>query len=300
VAIKQKTEHVCGGGERNNNRMKKYDVLLAANRTGLLEEIKKHPSLRLKHVFAVEDSMLHRQLAEEKPSLIQPGRHAEFLEEVSTQDFDLFISNGCPVIIPVSKLQKSHQHFLNVHPSLLPEFRGYHPANGALLHGAKEAGATLHEMADLVDRGAIVHQERFPITPDLDLALLYHLLFATEARVFTHGITKLIEHAFSLPRTQQEGEPSYYRRAPEDMRVDFATMADAEILRRIRAFGIRSQGVCCTLGNKPLILFEAQPLHNPLLLELHADKAPGTVVLRHEDTLVVRSRESLIKVSKFT
>ena len=250
-------------------------------------------------MFAVKESTLHHAIADDEPSLIQPGRHAEFLEQVSSLEFDLFISNGCPVIIPVTKLKKSHQHFLNVHPSLLPEFRGYHPANGVLLKGAKEAGATLHEMADLVDRGAIVHQERFPITPDLDLALLYHLLFTTETRVFTHGITKLIEHAFTISNPHQIGVASYYRRSPEDMRVDFATMDDAEILRRVRAFGIRSQGVRCTIENQEFTLFEAQSLKNPLLLELHEAKAPGSIVLRYDDTLIVRSLESLIKVSKF-
>lgn len=279
--------------------MKTYDVILAANRTGILEEIKKHPALSLKHVFAVEDSILHHTIANEQPSLIQTGRHPEFLTQVASCHFDLFISNGCPVIIPVSKLRKSHQHFLNIHPSLLPAFRGYHPANGVLLHGAKEGGATLHEMADLVDRGAIVHQERFPITPDLDLALLYHLLFAAEARAFKHGINKLIEHAFAHPNARQTGDASHYRRSPGDMHVDFVTMDDAEILRRVRAFGIRSQGVHCIIENNKFTLFEAQSLHNPLLLELHAAKAPGTIVLCYDDVLIVRSRESLIKVSKF-
>jgi len=275
-------------------------VVLASNRTGVLEEIRKNSFLRLQHVFAVKDSALERGIEGVPHSLIRPGGKSEFLDELAGMEFDLFVSNGCPVIVPVSKLIKSHQLFINVHPSLLPEFRGYHPANGVLLKGAKEAGATLHEMVDRVDRGVVIHQERFPITPDLDLGLLYHLLFRTEARAFSGGIQKIFENGFKYGGEPQGEGVSYYRRTPEDMRVDFEVMDDAEILRRIRAFGISSQGARCNLGGRSYNLFEAQALINPLLNALYLDHAPGSIVLKYEDALVVRSRQSLIRVSKFS
>jgi methionyl-tRNA formyltransferase len=215
-------------------------------------------------------------------------------------EFDLLISNGCPVVLPVTKLKKDHQLFLNVHPSLLPEFRGCHPANGALLYNAKEVGATLHTMVDRVDRGGIISQERFPLTPDLDLGLLYHLLFEAEARVFRNGIRKLFDLGFDFEGELQPPSGSHYRRAPEDMRVHFETMGNEEILRRIRAFGISSQGALCTLDGLPYKLFEAQAVTHPFLLELHASKAPGSVVLNYDGSILVRTLESFIRISKFS
>src|SRR5471032_3699854 len=50
--------------------------------------------------------------------------------------------------------------------SLLPQFRGRAPVNWAVLHGATETGATLHEMTVKPDAGAIVAQTAVPILPD--------------------------------------------------------------------------------------------------------------------------------------
>jgi methionyl-tRNA formyltransferase len=274
-------------------------VVLASNRTGLFEAIRQLPFLHLKRTFAVENSSLHRAVEKHDHALLLKGRPEVFFRALSELDFDIFISNGCPFILPVSKIQKPHQLFLNVHPSLLPEFRGYHPANGALLHDASEAGATLHTMVDQVDRGTILAQDRFPITPDLDLDLLYHLLFDAETRAFTRGMKHLAEQEFHFAEEPQAGTGSHYRRTPQDMRVDFATMSNEELFRRIRAFGITSQGVHCTLHDGDYTLFEARLLNNPRLLELHERAAPGHIVQRFADTLIVRSRDSLIRVSRF-
>src|SRR6266508_3379697 len=55
---------------------------------------------------------------------------------------------------------------LNMHGSLLPKYRGRAPVNWAVLHGARETGATLHYMADKPDSGDIVAQQAVPILPD--------------------------------------------------------------------------------------------------------------------------------------
>ena len=49
---------------------------------------------------------------------------------------------------------------LNVHPSLLPDFRGLRAVERALEAGVKEAGVTVHFMVEEVDAGPIVVQER--------------------------------------------------------------------------------------------------------------------------------------------
>jgi methionyl-tRNA formyltransferase len=275
-------------------------VILASNRTGVFDAITSIPFLRLKHVFALEQSAMHRRPHAYEHSTFTTEASDEFLNKLASMDFDILVSNGCPVVLPVSKLRKPHQIFLNVHPSLLPQFRGYHPANGVLFHNASEAGATLHEMTDRVDKGKIVYQERFPITPDLDLGLLYHLLFDAEQRAFRHGIHALATEEFRWSGESQTEQGSHYRRRAEDMSVDFKTMTDGEILNRIRAFGVASQGVRAMIDGRMHTLFEAQSLRHPRLLEMHHNQPPGCSVFEYERNLVVRSLESLIRVSRFT
>ena len=65
---------------------------------------------------------------------------------------------------------------LNVHPSLLPEFRGLRAVQRALEAGVKETGVTVHFMVEEVDAGPIVAQERVPILPgDTEETLLERL-----------------------------------------------------------------------------------------------------------------------------
>jgi methionyl-tRNA formyltransferase len=211
----------------------------------------------------------------------------------------MFVSNGCPVLIPVSELRKPGRLFLNVHPSALPELRGPHAANGVLLHGHRRAGATVHFMDDGFDTGPVLHQESFEVTPDVDLGLLYSLLFDLEARVFRVAIDKLAASGFTYSGEPQRGEGSSYRRTKEDRAVDFAAMPQEEILRRIRAFGIVSQGVFAQLDGKGFRIWDAEAVTNPYVLSLHDRARPGSLVLRYQDKLLVRTCEGLIKVRRF-
>ena len=67
-------------------------------------------------------------------------------------------------MLPVSILDEAPAY--NMHGSLLPQFRGRAPVNWAVLNGATQTGATLHEMTAKPDAGAIVAQTAVPILPD--------------------------------------------------------------------------------------------------------------------------------------
>jgi phosphoribosylglycinamide formyltransferase 1 len=85
---------------------------------------------------------------------------------------------------------------LNVHPSLLPHFRGLHAVRRALEAGVVETGVTVHLMVEEVDAGPVVAQERVPILPgDTEESLLarlhpveHRLLVETVADYFTGRI----------------------------------------------------------------------------------------------------------------
>lgn len=58
----------------------------------------------------------------------------DLLKIITESDFDILVSNGCPYILPVTKIKKQHQIFINLHPSLLPDLKGPHPINGAIFY----------------------------------------------------------------------------------------------------------------------------------------------------------------------
>jgi phosphoribosylglycinamide formyltransferase-1 len=77
---------------------------------------------------------------------------------------------------------------LNVHPSLLPEFRGLRAVERALEARADETGVTVHFMVEEVDAGPVVAQERVPILPDDTKETLLGRLHPVEHRLLVGAV----------------------------------------------------------------------------------------------------------------
>lgn len=276
-------------------------VLFIGNRAGVFRELSACAALELTSLYAVRGSHLAEAAgaATVKARVFGSSEKAAVLAELAQAEFDLLISNGCPFVLPVSKMRRPGHLFLNIHPGPLPDGKGRHPINGAVLLQQRHIGATLHYMDDGIDTGAIVHQETVALTDDLDLGLLYHLAFELEARVFCAGLQKLIAADFRYPGQAQPAGGWFYSRRPEDQVLDLATMPDEEVLRRIRAFGIPSQGVLAQTSAGRLRLFEAEPIYNSFLREKYAGARPGTVVREYDSKLLLKTSGGLIKVRAY-
>jgi phosphoribosylglycinamide formyltransferase 1 len=77
---------------------------------------------------------------------------------------------------------------LNVHPSLLPEFRGLRAVEQALEAGVEETGVTVHFMVEEVDAGPIVAQQRVPILPEDTKETLLGRLHPVEHRLLVLAV----------------------------------------------------------------------------------------------------------------
>ncbi len=73
---------------------------------------------------------------------------------------------------------------LNIHPSLLPAFRGLHPQARALEAGVRIAGATVHFVSEEMDAGPIIAQGAVPVLPGDDEDALSARILATEHRLY--------------------------------------------------------------------------------------------------------------------
>jgi len=96
---------------------------------------------------------------EHKINVLQPEKlHDEFIADLGT-DWEIFLLASYGAIIPQSVLDIPKHGTLNVHPSLLPLYRGASPIESAMLDDAKETGVTIMLMDNKVDHGPIVMQE---------------------------------------------------------------------------------------------------------------------------------------------
>ncbi|HBG62141.1 MAG TPA: phosphoribosylglycinamide formyltransferase [Candidatus Omnitrophica bacterium] len=91
---------------------------------------------------------------------------------------DFIVLAGYMKLLSAFFVKEFPNRILNVHPSLLPAFRGKQAIKDAFTYGAKVTGVTIHFVDDKMDHGPIIMQEGFKIPPDDTLEML-------EARVHT-------------------------------------------------------------------------------------------------------------------
>lgn len=114
---------------------------------------------------------------------------------------------------------------LNIHGSMLPNFRGRAPVNWAILHGARASGATLHYMVSRADAGDIVDQLAVPILEDDEAREVFNKVTVAAEIILARSLPGLI--AGSAPRLPQRLEEGKYygRRRPEDGKIDWSAGA---------------------------------------------------------------------------
>ncbi len=280
-------------------------TILVGNRLNALEGIGNFPDLQLIKIYALKDSLLHKQLPKNiKDSGIEIDVFSmqdktRILEELGGSDFDILLSNGCPFILPVSKLKKDYQLYINVHPTLLPDLQGKTPLNGVFMTHRKKIGATMHYIDDGIDTGRIVAQESIALTPDLDQGLVYRLSFDAEKTVFNTGMQLLVDSDYTYEGRKQTGEGSYFNRTPEMQQIDTGLNSTDEILDKIKSFGVKTQGSFLTIGSKKYIVYSGDKIINEYLLEKYLKIQVGEIAMEYDGKFIIKTRDGLIKITDY-
>ena len=111
----------------------------------------------------------------------------ELADRVAAYDVGLVVGAGyMRVLTPV--FLKRFPAVINVHPSLLPEFRGLHAVRRALEAGAERTGVTVHFMAEEVDAGPVILQEAVPVLPGDTEEELHERLRPVELRLLVGAV----------------------------------------------------------------------------------------------------------------
>lgn len=87
----------------------------------------------------------------------------EFVEHIRALKIDIIVSYSAPQVIKEPLLSLPTYGIINVHGSLLPNFRGLLPSFWVLYYDQEVTGATVHYMSDKIDDGRILVQEEIPI-----------------------------------------------------------------------------------------------------------------------------------------
>jgi methionyl-tRNA formyltransferase len=138
-------------------------------------------------------------------------------------------------IIPPSILDIPSLGCINVHPSLLPRYRGPSPVISAILSGDSITGVTLILLDEGMDTGPILSQKETPILPQDTTLSLTQRLFRLGANLLLETLP-LWEKGKIIPKPQDETKTTYSRIIKkEDGEIDFHLSAE-EIYRHVKAF----------------------------------------------------------------
>ncbi len=143
--------------------------------------------------------------------------------------------------------------WLNVHPSLLPRWRGAAPVERAILAGDLETGVTIHETVKELDAGPVAAQRSFPIVAEDDAGRVFGK--AAEVAV------ELLEQVLADPRpafvAQATNGVTYAEKITSDDRALDLDLAPADLVRRVRALSPHI-GARAELRGRKLTIWQAR------------------------------------------
>jgi methionyl-tRNA formyltransferase len=160
---------------------------------------------------------------------------------------------------------------VNIHGSLLPQYRGAAPINWALMHGDQETGVTSFFLRHEIDTGDLILQEKLAIDPDDDFGSVYDKLKVLGAQLAARTVVAIA--AGTAPSTPQPTAPDGLRPAPkltkETGRLDFERPA-TELVNQVRGLSPAPAAYTTLPDGRGLKVFRAQALPD------EATPTPGT------------------------
>ena len=205
--------------------------------------------------------------------VVQPEslKNAGVVRHLSSYAPEVIVIAAFGKILPAEVLALPRFGCVNVHPSLLPRYRGPSPVAAAILNGDETTGVTIMLLDEGVDSGPILSQQEVPILEDDTTGSLSARLAEAGARLLIETLPLWIKGKI-VPKSQDESQASYSGLVGKEAgRVDWQLPA-VEIWRRVRAFE-PSPGSYTWWKGKRLKLCKVVPLEVALQAE------PGDVVV---------------------
>jgi methionyl-tRNA formyltransferase len=159
----------------------------------------------------VHDFALKEKIQVETPEILDK----KFTDKFTSKPLDVAIVADYARLIPKEILNHPKHGCLNLHPSLLPKYRGSSPAETAILAGDKVTGMTIIQMDEKFDHGPIVAQFKEEIQPDDTSETLYQRLFSAGAKVLVTILPAWIEGRI-VPRNQNHKKAKLAPRLTRD------------------------------------------------------------------------------------
>jgi methionyl-tRNA formyltransferase len=182
---------------------------------------------------------------------------------------------------------------LNVHGSLLPQYRGAAPINWAIINGEKETGVTTFQLQHAIDTGAILLQDRIPIAPNHTAGEIHDTMMEVGAQLLVKTLHGLFDNSIKAVAQEQVIGNAALKHAPKiftkDCEIDWDKSCAAihNLIRGLAPF----PGAITKIDGKIVKLFLTQAI------DATPTEAPGSFITDGKTFAKIACKDGYIELA---
>lgn len=220
--------------------------------------------------------------------VFQPTKIREDYQEILDVNPDLIVTCAYGQIIPKAIIEYPKYGCINIHASLLPEYRGGAPIHHAVIDGKDKTGITIMYMNEKMDEGDILYQREIDILDSDNTSSMFDKLSALGSEMIKEFIPKLINGEIT-PIKQDESKATYaYNISKEDEKIDFND-SSRNIFNKIRGLS-DIPGAYAFLDDKRIKLFKSRIGNN-------TKGNPGEIINIYDDGIGIMTKDKEIIIT---
>jgi len=123
---------------------------------------------------------------------------SKIIEMLEEEKIDLVVLAGYMFLLSQEFVHRFKNKILNIHPALLPSFKGTHGIKDAYRYGVKVTGVTVHFVDEDLDRGPIILQEAVDIDPDDSVEELEGKIHKVEHKIYPEAVKYFCEDRLEI------------------------------------------------------------------------------------------------------
>lgn len=210
-------------------------------------------------------SPIKKLALENNIDIFQPEKLRDETSKIFEYDADLIVTCAYGQILPSEVLNHPKIASINVHASLLPKLRGGAPIHHAIIDGYDETGITIMYMAEGMDDGDIISQEKTKIEDNDNVGTLHDRLSVMGANLLRKTLPSIINKTNDRTKQKEDEVTFAYSIKREEEHIDF-TKDGKSIINQIRGLNPWPTANTIINGNEFKVLeatFEEKKVNKP-------------------------------------
>jgi methionyl-tRNA formyltransferase len=216
----------------------------------------------------------------------------EFLDKLKTMELDFIVVVAFGQKLSPELLAIPEYGCINLHASLLPEYRGSSPIHKAIIDGKKVTGNTTMYMDEGWDDGDIIYQQEIEIKEDYTVGKLHDLLAGKGAELLLKTL-KDVESAKAPKISQNESEATFAYKIDKSLGAINWNQSAEEIYNLIR--GVNPwPGAYTKLDDQKIKIWESEIIDTD-----NSNFEPGTIIkANHDNGILVQTAAGVLSIKK--